>query len=123
MGKGKCIDKIVSTIDIYPTLMELCGLELPYKTDGKSMVPLLNDPLFSQWENATYGYYRNGISLRTERYRLTNYFRDENPQIELYDLKTDPNETKNIAGENQDLVEILMPIWEKGNTGLFEEVE
>jgi len=57
--------------------------------------------------------------LRTERYRLTKYFRDEEPVIELYDHKTDPNETTNIAAENHGIVESLMPLWEKGNTGLY----
>jgi hypothetical protein len=50
---------------------------------------------------------------------LTKYFRNQEPVIELYDHKTDPNETKNIAAENPEIVEKLLPIWEKGNTGLF----
>ncbi len=115
---GKSINKVVSTIDIYPTLMELCGVEMPHQTDGKSLVPLLNNPL-QQWEGASFGYYKNGISLRTERYRLTKYFRSQQPLIELYDHKTDPFETKNIAAENPAIVEQLMPLWERGNTGLY----
>ncbi len=115
---GKSINKVVSTVDIYPTLMELCGVEMPHQTDGKSLVPLLNNPL-QQWEGASFGYYKNGISLRTERYRLTKYFRSQQPLIELYDHKTDPFETKNIAAENPAIVEQLMPLWERGNTGLY----
>jgi len=41
------------------------------------------------------------------------------PAIELYDHQTDPNETKNIAAEHPDIVENLMPVLEKGNTGLY----
>ena len=116
--KGKSIDKVVSTVDIYPTLMELCDVDMPHETDGKSVVPLISNPLIN-WENAAFGYYRNGISLRTDRYRLTKYFRNAEPVIELYDHQNDPNETKNIAGEKPEIVEQLMPLWEKGNTGLY----
>ncbi|MCA1758762.1 MAG: sulfatase-like hydrolase/transferase [Bacteroidales bacterium] len=117
--KGKSVDKIVSSVDIYPTLMELCNVDMPHETDGKSLLPLLSFPL-SDWEEAAYGYFRNGISMRTERYRLTKYFRDAQPVIELYDHQTDPSETKNIANENPGIVERSLPLWEKGNTGLFE---
>ncbi|NCB08899.1 MAG: DUF4976 domain-containing protein, partial [Bacteroidia bacterium] len=105
---------------IYPTLMELCGVEMPYPGDGKSFVPLLENPE-TGWNETSYSYFRNGISLRTARYRLTRYFREEQPVIELYDHETDPDETKNIAAEHPDIVENLMPLWEKGNTGLYQK--
>jgi hypothetical protein len=57
--------------------------------------------------------------LRTTRYRLTKYFRNAEPVIELYDHKEDLNETVNIAKEKTEIVEQLMPLWEKGNTGLY----
>lgn len=116
--EGKRIDQVVSSIDIYPTIVDLCGLEMPMKTDGKSLLPLLKNPL-AQWDNISYGYFMNGISMRTERYRLTKYFRKAEPTVELYDHQTDPNETRNIAAERPDIVENLIPIWEKGNTGLY----
>ncbi len=115
---GKPVNKVVSTIDIYPTLVELCGVEMPHQTDGKSLVPLFENN-FNNWEEAAYGYFRNGISLRTERYRLTKYFRSQQPYIELYDHQTDPYETKNIAADRPEIVEQLLPLWEKGNTGLY----
>ncbi|MCK5137760.1 MAG: sulfatase [Bacteroidales bacterium] len=118
-GEGKTIEHVVSTVDIYPTLMELCGVEMQHQTDGKSLVPIMKNPLLQNWEEASYGYYRNGISLRTNRYRLTKYFREQQPSVELYDHQTDPDETKNIAAENPEIVEQLMPLWEKGNTGLY----
>jgi len=58
-------------------------------------------------------------SARTERYRLTKYFRKAEPLIELYDHKSDPNEAKNIAQQNPQLIESLIPIWEKGDTGVY----
>ena len=58
--------------------------------------------------------------INSARYRLTRYFRDQEPVIELYDHVTDPNETVNIAEERPDVVERLMMLWDRGNTGLYE---
>jgi arylsulfatase A-like enzyme len=99
-------------------MIELAGMDMPHETDGKSLLSLMNDDLH-EWEDAAYGYFRNGISLRTGRYRLTRYFREEEPVIELYDHHADPDETQNVADQNSEVVGNLMPLWEKGDTGLF----
>lgn len=119
-NNGQRVNQVVSAVDIYPTVVDLCGLKMPMKTDGKSLLPLLNNPK-AHWDNVSYSYFINGISMRTERYRLTKYFRKEEPILELYDHQTDPNETINIAAAHPDLVESLLPIWEKGNTGLYNQ--
>ncbi|MFV0589978.1 MAG: sulfatase [Draconibacterium sp.] len=119
---GIRINQVVSSIDIYPTLMDLCQVEMPFKTDGKSVVSLLENP-DSEWENVSYGYFRNGISVRTNQFRLTKYFREEMPVLELYDHLADPNETKNIADTNPEVVKQLLPLLEKGNTGLYSPKE
>lgn len=118
-SKGIHVDKVVSSIDIYPTLMELCNVKTPFKTDGTSLVGIIKNPKFSKWDEPSYGYFNNGMTVRTERYRLTKYFRKEEPTIELYDQLADPYENKNIAGDNPAIVEKLMPILEKGNTKLY----
>ncbi len=118
---GKRINQVVSSVDIYPTIMELCSVEMPFKTDGKSMVGLIKNSSLPSWEEASYGYFSNGITVRTSRYRLTKYFRKEEPTIELYDHQKDPNETNNIEAKHPDIVENLMPLWEKGNTGLYNK--
>jgi arylsulfatase A-like enzyme len=118
MTSGEKTDHIVSTVDLYPTLMELSRTGMPYPADGRSLVPLLRNK-DADWENAAYGYFRNGITLRTENFRLTKYFRKEMPVVELYDHTTDSNETINVAAERPDIVQSLMPLWERGNTGLF----
>jgi arylsulfatase A-like enzyme len=116
----KKVETIVETVDIYPTIMELCNIGMKHKIDGESLKENLTDanPKIDQ---VAYSYYRNGISLRTEKYRLTKYFRQDKPTIELYDHTKDPNETINIAQLNPDIVETLIPLLEKGNTGLYEE--
>lgn len=117
--KGDVIKSIVETIDIYPTILELCNVDLPYSIDGESFTNLLYDPK-TQKKGTAYSYFKNGISLRTDRYRLTRYYRKEEPKVELYDHVNDPLETVNIASNKTELVSELMPLLEKGNTGLYE---
>jgi hypothetical protein len=59
--------------------------------------------------------------MRNFRYRLTRYFREEQPIIELYDHLHDPLESKNIAKQNPEIVSQLLPLLEKGNTRLFNQ--
>jgi arylsulfatase A-like enzyme len=83
-------------LSIYPTLIELCGLEKRDDLDGTSIAPLLKDPK-SAWERpaiTTHG--KNNHAARTERYR---YIRYRDGSEELYDHKTDPNEWTNLAGD------------------------
>lgn len=113
------VSAIVETVDIYPSLLELCNINLSHPIDGESFVGLLKGNTMQKKEVA-YGYYKDGISMRTDRYRITKYFRIAEPKIELYDHNTDPFETTNIALDNPDIVNELMPLLEKGNTGLYE---
>jgi arylsulfatase A-like enzyme len=119
--KGAYSDKIVSSIDIYPTLMELCNIKMPHKTDGKSIMPIIETPQKNNLNNVAYSYYRNGITVRTERYRFTKYFRKEEPAEELYDHYNDPYEKNNIAAKHPDIVKRLLPLWKKGDTGLYSK--
>ncbi|MGS2739516.1 sulfatase [Sinomicrobium sp. M5D2P17] len=118
-NQKKEIDKIVSTVDIYPTLMDLCHIEMPYKTSGRSMAGLIQGDRIRKWQEASYGYFNNGITVRVPRYRYTKYYREEQPVIELYDHKKDPEENHNIASDHPNIVKKLDKILEKGNTGLY----
>ncbi len=115
---GTSVLTVVETVDLYPTLLELCNVKIPVKTDGESFASLVLNPAI-QKDDVAYSYFRQGISVRTSRYRLTKYFRDEMPVIELYDYLEDPFETKNLASDKPEIVKKLMPLLEKGNTGLF----
>lgn len=115
MAKGEVVSKVVSTVDIYPTVVDLCGFKMPRQTDGKSLKPLLSDPKFKNWQECSYSYFNKGVSMRTKRYRITKYFRDQQPVIELYDHKTDPNETINIAGRKPEVIDSLRRIMQVQN--------
>ncbi len=94
---GKRCTRPVNTIDLYPTLVDCCGLKPPgHKLEGMSLRPLLEDPK-AAWERpsiTTYG--ENYFSARDERYR---YIRYPDGSEELYDHQTDPHEFANLANQ------------------------
>lgn len=116
---GRSIENIVSSVDIYPSLMELCNVDLPYAMNGHSFSRLFFGA--KDFDHPAFSYFNNGISMRTDRYRLTHYFRDAQPVTELYDHKKDPAENLNVADEHPRVVDRLMIEWRKGDTGLYNK--
>ena len=103
-------DALVELIDIYPTLCDACQLPTPTELEGISMIPVVEQPTrtwkaaaFSQLER---GSNVHGYSMRTQRYRYTEWGQNGSRGVELYDYETDPEETVNIARlpENTELV-------------------
>jgi arylsulfatase A-like enzyme len=93
---GSVCPRPVDFMNIYPTLADLCGLEIPKHCEGVSMVPLLNNPE-AEWDRpalTTHG--RNNHAVRSERFR---YIRYEDGSEELYDHDADPLEWKNLAAD------------------------
>ena len=120
---GTITDALTESVDIYPTLVELCGLPDPKGLEGDSLVNVLIDPESDQQKEA-FGYhrpwkyvdnpYKNGPwakTMRTDRYRLTRWTTGiesgELVQYELYDHHTDPGEQDNIAEHTPALVDTL----------------
>lgn len=93
---GSRTDAPVSLLDVYPTLAELAGLEMPGHVEGNSLMPLLEDP-HAAWEHVavtTNGFMEHAV--RDERYR---YIRHADGSEEVYDHETDPNEWTNLADD------------------------
>jgi len=114
------INEVVETVDIYPTLLEFSKIPHPYKLEGKSLLNLIKDKE-TPWKNTAIGYFNNGISLRTDRYRLTKFLRTEKPDLELFDHLIDPEENKNIAETNQEIVNLLLPVLNKKTPNFYTE--
>jgi arylsulfatase A-like enzyme len=95
---GSRSDVPVSSMDLYPTLVDLAGLTAPSHLEGgDSLRPLLEDPDM-EWERvalSTWG--QNNHSVRSLRYRYTRY---SDGVEELYDHDNDPNEWHNLAGDD-----------------------
>ncbi len=101
------------SVDIYPTLAELAGLPAPagpQPIDGVSLVPVLRDPARRVRDHACHIYPKRklGRAIRTERYRLVAWTNHGDPagptEYELYDYKTDPLETENLATKRPEVV-------------------
>jgi arylsulfatase A-like enzyme len=169
-SRGKTTDALVELVDMYPTLTELAGLELPNHLEGQSFAPLLTNPN-QEWKSAAFSQFPTpalrewaanplsqgmretyfgplieeveekiikqqgekwdrelfendlmGYAMRTDRYRFIVWKDYKNPDkapvfIELFDHKTDPTETKNIADANPEIVKELMVQFNKGWKG------
>ena len=88
----------VNLIDMYSTLINLCGLKPNEALEGISLLPLLRDPK-AEWDRpslCTYG--RNNHSVRSERWR---YIRYRDGSEELYDHGSDELEWTNLAGRKK----------------------
>ncbi len=118
---GKTAEGLVESLDIYPTLCELCGLDIPKNVDGASLVPLIKNPNLPGKKYACSYYKKEDFlaqTMRTERYRIVRWTDLDNKtvQVELYDHKIDPDETENIADRHPDLVKKLMAQMQAVNT-------
>jgi iduronate 2-sulfatase len=98
-GNGHGCPRVVETIDIYPTLAELCGLSAPANLAGASLRPLLDDPRHA-WNRPAFTQVQRGSfpgrSVRTERWRYTEWDHGRKG-AELYDHDSDPREFENLA--------------------------
>jgi len=93
-ANGIICKRVVSLQDIYPTLVELCGLPPREDIDGRSLLPLLRDPGLEWDYPAISSYDYSEFSIRNERWRYTVYI---DGSEELYDHDRDPEEWYNLA--------------------------
>ncbi len=114
---GVTTDALVEFVDMYPTLCDLAGIEIPKHCEGTSFAPLMDEPE-RPWKSAAFSEYPRpwldvmGHTMRTDRYRYTEWRDVETGEVrarELYDHQADPQENTNAANnpDNAELVEQL----------------
>jgi iduronate 2-sulfatase len=89
-GRSKSMTELA---DIFPTLSELAGLELPATVQGKSLVPVLQDHEATVREGSL-SLNRGGYSIRTSDWAFMRY---PDGSTELYDMTSDPHQFTNLA--------------------------
>ncbi|MBN1588595.1 MAG: DUF4976 domain-containing protein, partial [Pirellulales bacterium] len=110
---GTKTDALVELVDVYPTLVDVCGLKTPASLEGESLEPILNDPtqpgkqaVFSQYPRARKANRHHGhgqimgYAVRTDRFRYVEWREWKTDKIvarELYDHDKDPMETRNVV--------------------------
>jgi iduronate 2-sulfatase len=111
--------QLAESVDIFPTLAELCDLAAPTgppRIDGRSLVPVLRDPAARIRDHAYHIFPKTklGRAVRTERYRLVEWRNVDDPaesaELELYDYATDPEERRNLVDEQPEVVKQLRRI-------------
>jgi len=103
---GAVSDEPVSSIDLYPTILEMAGLSGDPKhnatVDGHSLVPLLKDPRARLAREELFFHYPHYYAttspvsaILARDWKLLEYFEDG--RVEFYNLGRDPSETRNLA--------------------------
>ncbi len=111
---GKASDALVETVDLLPTLADLCKLPAPAQLDGRSLRPQLADPATPAGKPAL-GFFTGGKrTLRTDRWRLIVQPGENGEfQVELFDYQSDPLETRNHSADHPRVVSELLSRLEK----------
>ena len=104
-GNGTACFRPVQSLDIYPTLRELCGLPMPPQgLEGVSLNPLLQNPA-AAWGRPAYSVWSedgkslHGVAVRTEQWRYAEFGANGENGAMLFDPKADPLEMKNLADD------------------------
>jgi arylsulfatase A-like enzyme len=94
--------RTVNLIDLYPTLVDLCGLPKKTNLDGRSIAPLLRNPEMA-WPYPSITINANGSAcIRDERWY---YIRYNDGTEEFYDMEKDPMQWANLAkSDNAEIV-------------------
>lgn len=90
---GGVCERPVETIDIFPTMFDLCGVPQPEGIEAISMKPLLEDPE-ALWKEGALMWAGRNRSIVTEKWRYCEY---RNGRRELFDRNNDPGEFTNLA--------------------------
>lgn len=96
---GRASNGVVETLDVFPTLCELSGLDVPRHAEGVSLVPCLRDPTAPG--HTAVAYRSNARTIRTDSYRLIQH---KDGHVELYDHRSEKGETQNLAMDQPDVV-------------------
>jgi arylsulfatase A-like enzyme len=96
-------DALVSLVDLLPTICEAAGVAVPGTVEGRSLLGLyqgkveaIRDHVFASFHSPT-GHHMSTRCIRTQRYKLIQHLLTD--EVELFDLKSDPLELHNLAGE------------------------
>jgi len=94
-ANARC-DRPAELLDLYPTLLDLCGLPANKLNEGMSLAPQLKDAKTARERPAITTHNPGNHAVRTERWRYIVYADDSE---ELYDRDADPHEWTNLAGD------------------------
>ncbi|MCA9111188.1 MAG: DUF4976 domain-containing protein, partial [Planctomycetaceae bacterium] len=100
-GKQPAVcDSFVELLDLYPTISQVCGLDVPERLQGQDISPMLDDPTHTVREAAfSVAPARKGFLLRDNDWAYIQYEEDASAGIELFDTEADPGQFHNLASD------------------------
>jgi arylsulfatase A-like enzyme len=101
-GSGHAVDDLAEEVDLFPTLAELAGLEVPEWVQGRSQAQPVTGCTATNPRESVYAEMVDKKCIRTERWKYIHY--PGKPRGELYDLADDPHELHNLYQDRPDLV-------------------
>ncbi len=90
----------VELIDLYPTTSELCGLDVPTRLQGKSLVKTFDDPAVEVRDMAFCVNYKSYL-IRTDGWAFIEHGKDGTLGLQLFDMKKDPHQFTNLAHQSE----------------------
>ena len=99
---------LVANIDFAPTFLEVAGVPIPDRMQGRSFLPLLQGATPADWRTAFYYHYyeypadhhvRPHYGVITERYTLAHFYTPDVNYWELFDREKDPGEMRSVFGD------------------------
>lgn len=124
---GSVNNNLVMNLDIAPTLLNAAGIKIPADMQGESLLPLIKSKKIKGRDAMYYHYYENGehavsphFGISTGQYKLIRFYTRVNGW-ELYDLKKDANEMRNVYGNKG--LEILTAKLKKRLSELINQYE
>jgi len=102
--RGRVIEEMAVNLDIPSTILDMAGVKIPAKYQGRTLTPLLNGKTPSDWRTEFFceHYYKHKqlprwYGVHSERFSYANYF-DKHVEL-LYDLEKDPTQLVDVAGD------------------------
>jgi arylsulfatase A-like enzyme len=96
--KGLRINQYAYLLDLFPSLCELAGVETPATVEGKSLLPLIDNPELRLRPTLYFAYTDSIRSIKNDKYKLIEYTGLVR-ETQLFDLRNDPFETNNLYGQ------------------------
>ncbi len=105
--RGKSREELALLVDIAPTILDLAGIELPQSMQGSSLAPLTAGKSPTWRDDFLYEHlFKHGRipmndGVRGMRWKYCRYYFGDDLHEELYDLRADPLEEKNLASDQK----------------------
>lgn len=96
-GKKPAVcESFAELVDLYPTVSELCGLEIPDNIQGKSLVKTLSDPSVSVRDFA-FSVNSSSFLIRNDKWSYIQHGEDGRKGSQLYEVEKDPKQFTNLV--------------------------